>query len=427
MLIASFVTMSAPRIAAQAPNLIVSTQTNTGTALAGYWIEVTGASGNVIQTGFSPGQFTLAAGSYNVYVGDYGGEYFNHWTDGNGARVHPVTIGSAGNVTLAAIYCPQTGCGGSGGSASSSIFVSSQYSPSGNITGMFVVLASNGQTVASGFTPAPFSATSGQSYSVTISDYTNAYFSQWRNGVTSRTMIVTATSSQTALIATFCQTQGCSSGGGGGGGGAANTITVTGSDLRSGAALSGMYVDLRLDDNHVESGFTPVTFSGLQTGAKYLVVVYWYGDYYFRHFSNGNLERYSYVTLNATAGQNSYTLNALYESVPAAQAASLNVIAQFPNGTQIGTASEIGGYPQHTPGMYLSVTPPGSTAPFTATFTGGSILPFILFNGQTYAVSMSAGYGNIYFDHWKDSGSTNPDRAIPLNGGSSYIAVYVQR
>ena len=110
-----------------------------------------------------------------------------------------------------------------------------------------------------------------------------------------------------------------------------------------------MYVDLRLNDNHIESGYTPVTFSGLQTGAKYLVVVYWYGDYYFRHFSNGNLQRYAYVTLNTTAGQNTYSMNALYESVPTSQAASLNIIAQFPNGTQIGTASEIDGYPQHTP------------------------------------------------------------------------------
>ncbi len=171
----------------------------------------------------------------------------------------------------------------------------------------------------------------------------------------------------------------------------------------------------------------PVTFSGLQTGAKYLVVVYWFGSHYFRHFANGNLQRYAWVTLNATSGQNSYALNALYETVQKPQAAALNIIAQSPNGTQIGTASEISGYPQHTPGMYLSVTPPGGSAPFTATFTGGSILPFIFLNGQTYTVAMSAGYGHIYFDHWQDNGNRNPTRSIALSGNATYTAVYVQR
>jgi hypothetical protein len=157
---------------------------------------------------------------------------------------------------------------------------------------------------------------------------------------------------------------------------------------------------------------------------QYLVVVYWYGNYYFRHFADGNLNRYALVTLNNTSGQTTYTLNALYENVPKSQAASLNIIAQFPNGTQIGTASVIEGYPQHTPGMWLTVAPPGSTIPFTATFTGGSILPFTFFYGQTYTVQMSAGYKNVQFSHWKDDGSTNPIRSITLNDSSTYIAVY---
>jgi hypothetical protein len=204
-----------------------------------------------------------------------------------------------------------------------------------------------------------------------------------------------------------------------------NSITVTSHDLHNGNTLVGFFVDLRLNSNHIQSGSTPVTFSGLQSGVQYLVVVYWYGNYYFRHFSDGNLNRYALITFNKISGQTSYALDALYESVPSSQAASLNIIAQFPNGTQIGTAFDNNGYPQHTPGMWLTVTPPGSTIPFTATFTGGSILPFTFFNGQTYTVEMSTGYNNVKFSHWKDTGSTNPDRSISLNGSQSYIAVYV--
>ena len=203
-----------------------------------------------------------------------------------------------------------------------------------------------------------------------------------------------------------------------------NSITVTSHDLHNGSSLVGFFVDLRLNNNHIESGYTPVTFSGLRTGVQYLVVVYWYGNYYFRHFADGNLNRYALVTLNNTSGQTTYALNALYEYVPKSQAALLNIIAQFPNGTQIGTATQIDGYPQHSPGMWLTVTPPGSTIPFTATFTGGSILPFTFFYGQTYMVEMSSGYANIHFSHWKDDGSTNPDRSITLNDSSTYIAIY---
>jgi len=512
MITTSFAFLGAPRLSAATANLTVSSQTSAGVALTGYWVDVTTTSGTVVQTGFTPAQFTLAAGSYDVSVGDYGGEFFSHYSDGTTSRVHPVTVTATGNVTLKAIYCPLAGCGGS------SILVSSEYSTGAKLTGMYVVLAIGAATVATGFTPALFATTSGQVYTVTVSDYTGAYFYQWTSGATARAISVTAGSSQTALTAEYCATSGGCSGNSTGSsievsseytggapltgmytvlkqgssvvatgftpvtfpttsglsysitigdytdayfsewtngittntivvvagtsqtplaalfcetqctaiGNSANTITVTSSNLHTGAKITGMYVNLRLNDNDVQAGFTPVTFTGLQTGVDYLVVVYWYGDNYFRHFSNGNLERYAYVTLNTTAGQTNYTMNAEYETVPNAQAASLNIIAQFPNGSQIGTASVIGGYPQHTPGIYLTVTPPGGPAPFTATFTGGSILPFILFNNETYMVAMSSGFSDITFSHWMDNGSTDPTRSFTLDGNSTYIAVYVQ-
>jgi hypothetical protein len=414
----------------------VTAQTNTGSALTGYWIEVTGASGNVVQTGFTPAAFMLAAGSYVVYAGSYGAYSFSSWSDGTSTLGDAVTITSSNSISIVATYCSASGCGGSTGASGvtagmpgSGISVTSQYTNGGSLAGMYAILQQGGATVSTGFTPVTFSTvTSGQTYTVTVGDYTDAYFSQWSSGLTTRTITVTAGTTQTLLTAIYCQIPGCSSGTGtvSGGNPPPGSITVTSSDLGTGAALSGMFVDLRLNNNHVQSGFTPVTFSGLQQGNKYLVVVYWYGTHYFRHFSNGNLQRYSYVTLNSTVGQTAYMLNALYENVPKAQAASLNIVVQFPNGTQIGTASEISGYPQHTPGMYLTVAAPGATSPYTATFTGGSILPFTFFNQQTYTVSMSTGYGNIAFSYWKDNGSTNPTRALNLNGNSTLIAVYIQ-
>jgi len=203
-----------------------------------------------------------------------------------------------------------------------------------------------------------------------------------------------------------------------------DSITVTSADIDSNAPLSGFTVDVRDNGNPVQSGYTPVTFSGLQAGVQYQVVVYWFGNYYFREFSDGNLNRYALVTLNST--QDSVSLTGLYQNVPQSQAASLNILAQFPNGTQIGTTFNSTDYIQHTPGMWLTVTPPGASQPFTGSFTGGSILPFTLFRGQTYAVDMTAGYGNVHFSHWEDNNSPQLGRQVTLTGNQSYTAIYVQ-
>lgn len=203
-----------------------------------------------------------------------------------------------------------------------------------------------------------------------------------------------------------------------------DTIVVSSHDMHTGAVLSGFFVDVRVNGNHIVSGYTPIKFTGLSPHVQYQVVVYWYGSDYFRHFSNGNLNRYALIKFS-TGGQTS-KLNALYENVPSSSAANLNVIAEFPNGTQIGTTFCNNGYVQHTPGMWLTVAPYGQ-GPFTGSFTGGSMLPFTLFNGQTYTIQMTLSYNNIYFDHWQDNGNTNAQRTVTLNGAATYTAIYVQR
>src|SRR5579863_1381096 len=139
MAISSAAFLSAPRVSAASPNLTVTSQTSAGVTLTGYWIDVTTSTGSSVQSGFTPGSFTLSPGSYLVSVGDYGGEYFSSWADGTATRTHPVTITSTSSVTLTAIYCQtQGGCGG--GTSGSSIQVSSQYANGASLTGMYAVL-----------------------------------------------------------------------------------------------------------------------------------------------------------------------------------------------------------------------------------------------------------------------------------------------
>lgn len=201
-----------------------------------------------------------------------------------------------------------------------------------------------------------------------------------------------------------------------------NSIVVS-SSMLNGAQISGVQVDLRLNGSTVKTGYTPVTFSGLTPNVQYQIVVYWLNYTYFRHFSDGNLNRYATVTLNGTKYA---SLDAEYQSVPQQDAASLNVIAEFPNGTQIGTSDSVNGTNFHSPGMWVQIVPPQSTQAYTGSYTGGSILPFVLFNHETYIIQMSSAYQNLHFLYWKDNQSDNPTRSVTLNGNATYIAVFVQ-
>ena len=215
-----------------------------------------------------------------------------------------------------------------------------------------------------------------------------------------------------------------------------------GETLNGTSQVNGIEVDLRINGNDVAIGSTPVTFHNLQLGVQYGVVVYWYGNYYVRYINDANtgidLQRYDLVTLNRS--NPSDVLTAQFEFVPQSQASSLNVIAEYPNGTHIGSTSVVNNYVLHSSGMWLTVTPPFQSTPYTGTFTGGSILPFTLFNHQTYSVQMSVsscgpeqnlkgqsiGTVENVWSHWENNSSTNSTFTITLDGSVTLIAIYDQ-
>jgi hypothetical protein len=201
-----------------------------------------------------------------------------------------------------------------------------------------------------------------------------------------------------------------------------NSIVVS-SSLLDGTSVSGVQVDLRINGSTLKTQYTPATFSGLTPGVQYEIVVYWLNNTYFRHFSDGNLNRYATVVLN---GSKYTSLNAIYEYVPLKAAAALNVIAEFPNGTQIGVSDLVNGSNFHSPGMWFQVVPPNSTQAFTGSYTGGSILPFILFNHESYTIQMSDGYQNTHFLYWEDNKSNSTTRMVTLNGNATYVAIFQQ-
>jgi hypothetical protein len=275
----------------------------------------------------------------------------------------------------------------------------------------------NGQDIGTGYTPVTFQTVGGQNYTITVSDSKNLYFNQWTGGWASRVIPVTAGSSQETFMAVFTTTKEPSPP-------TPYSITVTSTTL-NGTSISGYLVDLRVGGYAIQSGFTPVTFTSLEPGLQYQIVAFWADNYYFRHFSDGDMNRYELLTFNST-GSTTASFDAVYEYVPPSQAATLNIIAEYPNGTQIGTTFNNTGYIQHTPGMWLTVTPPDATIPYTGTFTGGSLLPFVLFRGYSYTVTMTPSYGDLKFAYWQDTGSTNGTRTIDLDQNTTLIAIYEQ-
>jgi hypothetical protein len=155
------------------------------------------------------------------------------------------------------------------------------------------------------------------------------------------------------------------------------SITVTSTTL-NGTSISGYLVDLRVGGYAIQSGFTPVTFTSLEPGLQYQIVAFWADNYYFRHFSDGDMNRYELLTLQ---------LDRFHHGVVRC---GLRVCASFAGGhlehnrgipqwdADRHNFQQHRLHPAHS-GMWLTVTPPDATIPYTGTFTGRespSVRPF---------------------------------------------------
>jgi len=203
--------------------------------------------------------------------------------------------------------------------------------------------------------------------------------------------------------------------------GGANTVTVK-SQLLDSTATSGFEAEIRgLDGVTIKKDFTPATFT-LEPNKQVRVIMYWTSDTFFRHWTDGGLHRYHYVT-PTDSGQ---TITAQYEKIALSQQAKLTVLAKTSDGVPIGgtTGTAEDQTLSAEPGLEVQIAPPMSTTPYTAGFTGGSeASPFTLVKGQSYTVIMTE-YGQYKFNHWEDNGSNNSARVVPMNSDLRLTAVY---
>ncbi len=296
-----------------------------------------------------------------------------------------------------------------------SVYVAAQFSNGTASPGVFTELANSAGEVATGYTPVFFSVQSGENYTVIVSDSSNHYFNQWQGGFSSRAVPVKANGTTVKLTAIFTPTPQSPPA-------TAYSISVS-SSLLNGTSDPGQLMQVMVDGYTIQTGYTPTTFADLEPGLPYQVVAYSSGSLYFRNFGGTDLNRYDTVTFNDT-GAKTLSLAGNYQYVPSSEAAELNVIAELPNGTVIGTTINSTDTVQQTAGLWLTITPPGTSTPFTGSYTGGDSLPFVLVSGDTYTVTMTLGYGNLKFAYWLDNHSTDNARSVLLSSNTTLTAVY---
>lgn len=300
------------------------------------------------------------------------------------------------------------------------------------VAGMWIAVLQESILVDSGHTEKSFELTNGESYSVYMDDYSDGTttwdFVGWQGNSQGkfRSFTMAGDDTFTALYRIDPPTGTSENGGDTGGDNNGNTgddgtnpgtpgmINVD-SELLDGTAAPGYMVRYRMGGTNVESQFTPASFA---PGHGDRIVMYWAGDCFFRHFTDGTLLRYHLV-------DGPEDLVARYECVPPAEQATLNIVAQTTSGQQIGgtTGMEDDGSLSADPGVYLALAPPGTLTPYTAAFSGSSSLPFTIFKDQTYVVSANS-FGQYQFSHWEDNGSTNAARAVNMDSDKELVAIY---
>jgi hypothetical protein len=257
-------------------------------------------------------------------------------------------------------------------------------------SGFYTVIYQSGNLVGSGFSPAAFTLTNGQSYTVQVDDYGSCHFDHWADtGSTSASRAISI-QGNTQITAVY----NCS-------GASSSSVTINSVD-QTGTAIFGYYTAISDSSGNVlASGFTTKTFS-TTSGATYSIVADGYGSCTFAKWSDG-------VTSDPrtiTGSSGSLSLTAVY-SCGSAGPSTIDVSTVNSAGTPIS-------------GYYIGLWQNG--VQLQSCFSSCS---FTVGDGQTYQV-VAASFGSETFSHWQNDGSTGAETvSVPSTGGTvGLTAVY---
>jgi hypothetical protein len=187
------------------------------------------------------------------------------------------------------------------------------------------------------------------------------------------------------------------------------TLTVDASNVGTSTELSGYYVALYQGGSMVASGFEPIQFS-VTPGQTYSIEAgshgsCTFGNWFYYGAGGGAVDNSSNpMTFSATS---SYPgdLTAEYGCVTSATP-QLTITTEDTNGNPVS-------------GFFTVLNQSSSN---TIAGTGFTPYTFTL-NGDTFYTVQVDNYQNCHFDHWLDTGSTNPSRTVQLVSNVQYTAV----
>ena len=175
-------------------SVTVSSVDLSGNTITGMWT-TWNQNGVVLSSGYTTVTFTGTIGkTYTAVVGNYGSTVFCHWQDGSTSASKTLTLN--GNVALKAYYSTTGSCPSS---TTFKVTVNSETTSGSAVSGLYVTVSQGGTTVATGFTPFTFTATSGIKYTITVSNYGSYTFSYWSTGSTSPSITISPTQAVTLV------------------------------------------------------------------------------------------------------------------------------------------------------------------------------------------------------------------------------------
>jgi hypothetical protein len=449
--------------------LTVNTQYTTGQTITGMWTTLS-QNGRTVATGFSPVKFTLAAGQqYTVAVSNYGTYTFERWQD-TGSTSAARTVSISQNTALTALYTapassppppPPSSSPATHMSDTTASYGLSTYSarqahveyvssasqlvgdnidsitvkmrkvgaPTGTVQiGVFNSDLSvkrlfgtiDASALADTYTDYTFNLASGSLYTIASGDRIGVKFAggssanlvavmidndpadPFDGANTYRQQYTTSWESVTGddLYMTLRQV------GTGGGGGTATNARPTANN-QSVSMNENTAVTITLSGSDPEG--QPLKFyitSQPSKGTLGLIDQNTRTVTYRSYDFNDGPDSFTFVANDGNSDSAPATVSISIANTASKTTSRAVVISVFPNGHSVN-------------GLWTMLSQNGVVLD-----SGYSQIDFGVNNGQQYTIDADPGYANLVFDHWQDTGSTSPSKAISITKDTGYIAVY---
>jgi hypothetical protein len=159
--------------------LFVKTIDTEGNEIEGLWIEAR-KDGRTVATGFSPANFMLPEGGYQLFASDYQNFVFSKWQDGGSLPQHSVTASESEPVETTAVYQNDQ----------MELHIQSFDLSGKEIKGVNVSVFQDGVSVAEGKTPLQLKLPIG-TYTISASSSKYYKFDHWSDGSTANATTIT--------------------------------------------------------------------------------------------------------------------------------------------------------------------------------------------------------------------------------------------